>query len=119
MSLLRFLQKAKKKLGIVESKLMFHLYMNCDNFSSPLKYIYYATISLHVQEFIMVSPKSNLENMLWATPKYWNDPRHKTGKIRKWKCRILKSLMEGKIICTSESHKIQTCTAACGLASKI
>ena len=64
------MQKARKTLGNVKSKRMFHLNTHCDSFSSPRKEIYEADISFQVQEFIMVSHINKSENLRWALPKY-------------------------------------------------
>jgi len=44
------MQKARKKLGNVESKLMFYLYKHCDKFSIPRNEIYNGTVLLYVQD---------------------------------------------------------------------
>ena len=75
---------------------MFKLKMHCDRISSPRKEVYYAIISLHVQEFIVVSHGNNSEHLHWATTKHQVDPRHKTGKIRKYKRRFCEELFETK-----------------------
>jgi len=57
------MQKARTKLGNVESKLIFHLYMHSDRLSSQRKELCYVTVSLYVQTFIMVSHINKSENL--------------------------------------------------------
>jgi hypothetical protein len=63
------MQKARKKRGNVESKLMFYLNTHCDRFSSSRKEMYYANTSYHVQQFIVFSHINKSENLYSVTTK--------------------------------------------------
>ena len=58
------LLKTRKKLGNVEFKLMFYLYVHCDRFSTPSKEMYYESVLLYVQN---LSNKQNRKLALCYT----------------------------------------------------
>ena len=62
------MQKARTKLGNVEYKLMFRLYKHSERFSSQRKEMYYATVSLYVQTFVVVCRINRSENLPQTTP---------------------------------------------------
>ena len=70
-------QKTRKKLGNVESKLLFYLYMHRDRFSSPRKEMYYTNVLLYVQD---ISNRQNRKLVLdytktlaRPTPQNWQN----------------------------------------------
>jgi len=44
--------------------------------------MYYATVSLHVQELIVAANTNKSQKWHWAIGKLYKDPRHKPSKTR-------------------------------------
>jgi len=98
---------------------MFHLNMHCERISSPRMEIYYVTISLLVQEFIMFSHINKFTKLTFGYTKILERFTIKNWQNQKMEMKIFWRVLWNKTrISPSLSHETQSCTVACDLANK-